>query len=58
LLDHVDLEGCLGHVAELFDGDPPHRPKGAVAQAWSMAELLRVWVEEVEGRRPLGLTEV
>jgi predicted glycogen debranching enzyme len=58
LLDHVDLEGCLGHVAELFDGDPPHRPKGALAQAWSMAELLRVWVEEVQGQKPLGLTEV
>jgi predicted glycogen debranching enzyme len=34
-------EGCLGQVAEVFDGDPPHRPGGAWAQAWSVAELLR-----------------
>lgn len=58
LLDHVALEGCLGHVAELFDGDPPHRPKGILAQAWSLAELLRVWVEEVQGHKPPGLSEV
>jgi predicted glycogen debranching enzyme len=35
-------EGCLGFVAELFDGDPPHRGRGAVAQAWGVAELLRI----------------
>lgn len=34
-------ERCLGHVSEVFDGDPPHRPSGAWAQAWSTAELLR-----------------
>lgn len=32
----------IGTVAEIFDGDPPHRPKGAVSQAWSVAELLRM----------------
>jgi 4-alpha-glucanotransferase len=57
LLDHVELEGCLGHVAELFDGDPPHAATGCPAQAWSLAEVLRVWVEDVEGKRPRGLTE-
>lgn len=36
-------EGALGQVAEVFDGDPPHRPGGAWAQAWSVAELLRAW---------------
>lgn len=35
-------EGCIGSVAEIFDGDAPHEPRGAVAQAWSVAELLRV----------------
>ncbi len=35
------LEGCVGQVAEIFDGEAPHRPRGAVAQAWSVAELLR-----------------
>jgi predicted glycogen debranching enzyme len=34
-------EACLGSVSEIFDGDPPHAPRGAVAQAWSVAELLR-----------------
>jgi glycogen debranching enzyme len=36
-------EGALGQVAEVFDGDPPHRPGGAWAQAWSVSELLRAW---------------
>ena len=36
--------GCLGTVGELFDAEPPHRPGGAPAQAWSVAELLRVLV--------------
>ena len=31
----------LGHVSEVFDGDPPHRPGGTIAQAWNTAELLR-----------------
>ena len=38
--DHLS-EGCVGSVAEIFDGDAPHEPRGAVAQAWSVAELLR-----------------
>jgi predicted glycogen debranching enzyme len=38
----VELQGCcLGSLAEIYDGDAPRRPKGAVAQAWSVAELLR-----------------
>ena len=32
----------VGQLPEIFDGDPPHRPRGCVAQAWSVAELLRV----------------
>ena len=32
---------ALGQVAEVADADPPHRPGGCVAQAWSVAELLR-----------------
>ena len=35
-------EYCLGSVAEIYDGDPPHRPKGAISQAWSVAALLRI----------------
>ncbi len=32
----------LGELAEIFDGDPPHHPRGCPAQAWSVAEALRV----------------
>ncbi len=33
---------CVGTLSEIFDGDPPHAPKGASAQAWTVAEYLRV----------------
>jgi len=42
LLDAME-EGCLGQIDEIFDGDPPHRPRGAVAQAWSVAAAVHVW---------------
>lgn len=41
---HLD-EACVGSISEIFDGDWPHAPRGAVAQAWSVAELLRVMVK-------------
>ena len=31
----------IGTLGEIFDGDPPHAPRGAIAQAWSVAELIR-----------------
>ena len=40
LRDHL-VEAGLGQISELFDGDPPHTPRGCIAQAWSVAELLR-----------------
>ncbi|MBN1825222.1 MAG: glycogen debranching enzyme family protein [Candidatus Eisenbacteria bacterium] len=43
LLDYVGGRG-LGTVAEIFDGDPPHEPRGCPAQAWSVAEVLRAWM--------------
>lgn len=33
----------LGTVSEIFDGDPPHLPRGCFAQAWSVAQLLEAW---------------
>lgn len=42
LVTHLDDAG-LGSINEIFDGDPPHRPHGSIAQAWSVAELLRAW---------------
>ncbi len=41
LVDHLTGPG-LGQLAEVFDGDAPHRPRGCPAQAWSVAEALRV----------------
>lgn len=35
-------EGCLGSVSEIFDADAPHHPRGCVAQAWGVAEAIRV----------------
>jgi predicted glycogen debranching enzyme len=42
LAPHLD-DACLGTVSEIFDGDPPHTPRGCFAQAWSVSETLRVW---------------
>jgi glycogen debranching enzyme len=35
-------DGCVGNISEIFDGEPPHTPRGCVAQAWGVAEALRV----------------
>ena len=43
LLRHLEQDACLGSVSEIFDGDAPHAPQGCVAQAWSVAELLRIY---------------
>lgn len=45
-------DGCIGTMAEVFDGDPPHEPRGTVAQAWSVAELLRVLYELESEQQP------
>jgi predicted glycogen debranching enzyme len=39
----------LGTLAEIFDGDPPHTPRGCIAQAWTVGEVLRAWSEIVKG---------
>jgi len=38
-------EGCIGTLSEIFDGDAPFVPRGCVAQAWSVAEVARLWVK-------------
>ena len=43
LLRNLTEDGCLGQIAEVFDGDPPHKPKGCFAQAWSVGELIRAY---------------
>jgi predicted glycogen debranching enzyme len=37
-------EACVGSVSEIFDAEPPFTPRGCVAQAWSVAEVLRAWL--------------
>ena len=44
LLHHLADHG-VGSISEIFDGDPPFTPRGCIAQAWSVAELLRAWQE-------------
>jgi glycogen debranching enzyme len=39
---HLHEHG-VGSISEIFEGDPPFLPRGAVAQAWSVAEILRAW---------------
>jgi len=40
-LQHLD-EACIGSLSEIFDGEAPHAPRGCFAQAWSVAEALRI----------------
>jgi predicted glycogen debranching enzyme len=42
----------LGTASEIFDGDPPHSARGCILQAWSVAEPLRAYVEDVALVRP------
>jgi predicted glycogen debranching enzyme len=44
LLDDMSSGQCLGQIAEVFDAEPPRGAGGCPAQAWSVAELLRVWL--------------
>lgn len=43
-LEHLK-EGCVGSVSEIFDAVAPHHPRGCVAQAWGVGEVLRVALE-------------
>ena len=38
----VEQRGCIGNIAEIYDSTKPYEPKGAIAQAWSVAEILRI----------------
>jgi glycogen debranching enzyme len=51
LKEHLSDAG-LGHISEIFEGDAPHGPVGCIAQAWSVAEILRATVEDIYEIRP------
>ena len=38
----VNQRGCIGNIAEIYDSVKPYLPKGAIAQAWSVSEILRI----------------
>jgi predicted glycogen debranching enzyme len=42
----------LGSISEIFDGDSPHESRGCIAQAWSVAEPMRAYFEDVLLKRP------
>ncbi len=46
------IQAGLGTISEVFDGDPPHEPRGCIAQAWSVAEPLRAYLEDLVWIRP------
>ncbi|MGI5945464.1 MAG: amylo-alpha-1,6-glucosidase [Methanosarcina flavescens] len=48
---HLETAG-IGTISEVFDGDYPHSPGGCISQAWSVAEILRAYVEDVLGIKP------
>ncbi|MBQ2801186.1 MAG: amylo-alpha-1,6-glucosidase [Lachnospiraceae bacterium] len=44
LEDHL-MDGCIGSIAEIFDGNEPNISRGCYGQAWSVGEILRAYVE-------------
>jgi predicted glycogen debranching enzyme len=44
---HLD-QACIGSISEVFDAEAPYTPRGCIAQAWSVAEVLRAWVKTAE----------
>jgi predicted glycogen debranching enzyme len=52
------LEAGLGTISEIFDGESPHTPKGCIAQAWSIAEPFRAYVEDIMQVRPKHENEI
>jgi predicted glycogen debranching enzyme len=48
---HLETAG-IGTISEVFDGNYPFSPGGCISQAWSVAEILRAYVEDVLGTKP------
>jgi predicted glycogen debranching enzyme len=46
LKDHL-RDGCVGSIAEIFDGNEPNISRGTYAQAWSVGEILRAYTEDI-----------
>jgi glycogen debranching enzyme len=50
IADHLETHG-LGSISEIFDGDAPFTPRGCIAQAWSVGEVLRAWTATASARK-------
>jgi len=51
-------QGGIGTISEIFDAAPPELPRGCVAQAWSVGEVLRAYIEDALGTIPKPLLTV
>ena len=49
---------CIGTISEIFDAEPPYTPRGCVAQAWSVAEVLRSMIKLAALKKRNELTKV
>jgi glycogen debranching enzyme len=58
LFTHQIQEAGLGTLGEIFDGDAPYVSRGCIAQAWSVAEPFRAYVEDISQIRPRYEKEV
>ncbi|HXG86925.1 MAG TPA: amylo-alpha-1,6-glucosidase [Vicinamibacterales bacterium] len=57
-LHHLD-ESCVGTISEIFDAETPYTPRGCVAQAWSVAEVLRCWAKTAaRGEAERGVSQL
>jgi predicted glycogen debranching enzyme len=48
-ISHMD-DGAIGTLSEIFDAEAPYTHRGCVAQAWTVAEVLRAWLATEERR--------
>jgi glycogen debranching enzyme len=48
-LDAHLTDACVGTIGEIFDAEEPFASRGCIAQAWSVAEILRSWVKSHYG---------
>jgi predicted glycogen debranching enzyme len=51
-------QGGLGTINEIYDCDPPNEPRGCISQAWSVAEPLRAYVEDILQVKPKNAREI
>jgi glycogen debranching enzyme len=58
VMGHLTGSGCIVGINELFDGNAPHRPRGCITQAWSVAEIARAWAMTSPLDRPVPWTSI